>query len=149
MMIKFRITKEREKEEDTIKQPQQKPLSFFLSIKPYFLWIRAYVKRTEFRVQKYADKGGFPLSLKFYIRAKHESVPLETWKFSKNFPSLKWLYKGENRPIAAFSLVETLTPRRGSTRGNRANRGFFPCRDTYSSERLYKGEQGQPWVLPL
>ena len=40
MMIKFRITKEKEKEEDTIKRPKKKRLSFFLSIK-------AYVKRSD------------------------------------------------------------------------------------------------------
>ena len=51
MMIKFRITKEKEKGKDAITRLQN-ILSFLLSLK-------AYVKRF--------DKGGFPLSLKFYI----------------------------------------------------------------------------------
>ena len=35
MMMKFRITKDKEKEEETIKRPQQKKEKFFLSIKAY------------------------------------------------------------------------------------------------------------------
>ena len=63
MMVKFRITTEKEKEEDK-KTAGTKRLSFFRSIK-------SYVKRSDvaykFRVQKYAHKGRFPLSLEFYI----------------------------------------------------------------------------------
>ena len=40
MMIKFRVTKEKEKGEDTIKQPQKKRFFFFLII-------RACVKRSD------------------------------------------------------------------------------------------------------
>ena len=67
----------------------------------------------------------------------------------------------ENRPIAAFSLVETLTPRTGSTggtgqiagyslveqrlyEGNRANRGLLPWR-----AKALQGERGRSRVSPL
>ena len=65
MMIKFRRTKEKEKEEDAIKR-LHRTFKFFafnksLMLKDQMLHI------SEFRVQKYADKHGFPLSLKFYI----------------------------------------------------------------------------------
>ena len=56
-MIKFRKTKEKEKGEGGHnKTAATKRLSFFLSIK-------AYVKSiSEFRIKKYADKGGFALA---------------------------------------------------------------------------------------
>ena len=64
MMVKFRITKKKGKRGGHYKTAGTKRLSFFLSIK-------SYVKRSDvaykFRVQKYAHKGRFPLSLKFYI----------------------------------------------------------------------------------
>ena len=63
MMRKFRITKE--KEEDTIKRLNKtfKFFSFGKSLCEKILMLHI----SEFRVEKYADKGGFPLSLKFYI----------------------------------------------------------------------------------
>ena len=65
-VIKFRITKENEKEEDTI-NGRNKTFKFFSFNKSLCEKISVMLHISEFRVQKYADKGGFPLSLKFFI----------------------------------------------------------------------------------
>ena len=53
----------KEKEEYTIERPQQN-VSFF-SLNKSLCEKKLHI--SQFRVQKFADKGGFPLSLKFYI----------------------------------------------------------------------------------
>ena len=83
----------------------------------------------------------------------------------KNFLSLKWLYNGE-KAQRRLSVGTAYNVEKGQARvcpprdleiyknfsksqmalqgGKSADRGFFPCRHVSSSDRLYKGEQGQP-----
>ena len=63
MMIKFRIRKEKERKGGHYKTAATKRLSFFFSIKAYVKDLMLHM--SEFRVKKYAHKGGFPLSRKF------------------------------------------------------------------------------------